>query len=444
VSVGVDSSALVVVVARIHGRVEFLEEIAMNKKLNRWATLLWGSIFFAALQAPATAQTAEITLYEAPGFAGRSLTLRGYTPNLEQIGFNDRASSIVVRSGTWQLCTDANFGGTCATLTRGEYRNLDGRLTGQLSSAREVGSNSNETGNYGNYRRGSVEIFDRPDFQGTSILLDRDSGNFSNNGFNDRARSIIVHDGTWTMCTARGYGGECRTYARGRYANLGRGAAGDISSARINGDADAPYVHGGGTSLSGQAASGSGASVGAGRVILFDEDRMGGRSMVAAENVVDLADTGFNDEVASIVIEGGSWEFCTDAFFRGQCRILKAGQYRRLDPVLFRSISSMRAASTANGEFLAQSRSQASARAAIELFEHDDFQGRRLASRDGIANLENQNFNDTASSVVVLEGRWELCTDADFGGRCAVYGPGRYPKLWGLSDQLSSIRRVDR
>ena len=180
----------------------------MNKKLNRWAKLVRGSFFLFALQMPAFAQTAEITLYESPGFAGRSLTLRGYTPNLDEIGFNDRASSIVVRSGTWQLCTDANFGGTCATLSRGEYRNLDGRLNGQLSSAREVGANANETGNYGNYRRGSVEIFDRSDFQGTSILLDRDSGNFSNNGFNDRARSIIVHDGTWTLCTARGYGGD--------------------------------------------------------------------------------------------------------------------------------------------------------------------------------------------------------------------------------------------
>jgi hypothetical protein len=167
--------------------------------------------------------------------------------------------------------------------------------------------------------------------------------------------------------------------------------------------------------------------------------------MVAVENLVDLANTGFNDEVASIVVEGGSWEFCTDAFFRGQCRILKAGQYRRLDPVLFRSISSLRAASTANGDFLAQNRAQANnARPGIELFEHDDFQGRRFASRGMITDLERENFNDIASSIVVYEGRWELCTDADFGGRCVVYGPGRYPKLRGLSDQLSSIRRIDR
>jgi hypothetical protein len=416
----------------------------MNKNLNNWTKLLWGSVLLLALQAPSFAQTAEITLYEAPGFGGRSLTLRGHTPNLEQIGFNDRAASIVVRSGTWQLCTDADFGGTCTTLTRGEYRNLDGRINGQLSSAREVGIYSNETGNYGNYRRGSVELFDRPDFQGTSILLDRDSANFSNNGFNDRARSIIVHDGTWTMCTARGFGGDCRTYARGRYANLGRGTSGEISSARMSGaDADAPYVHGGGVVVGGQNAGAT--NVGVGRVILFDDERMNGRSMVAGENMVDLVNTGFNDEVASIVVEGGSWEFCTDAFFRGQCRILKAGQYRRLDPVLFRSISSLRAASTANGDFLAQNRAQANnARPGIELFEHDDFQGRRLVSRGIITDLERENFNDIASSIVVYEGRWELCTDADFGGRCVVYGPGRYPKLWGLSDQLSSIRRIDR
>ncbi len=424
----------------------------MHKKLNRWTKLLWAGILVLASQAPSYAQTAEITLFEYGGFGGRSLTLRGYTPNLEQIGFNDKAASIVVRSGTWQLCTDANFGGTCVTLSRGEYRNLDGRIDGQLSSAREVGSYSNETGNYGNYRRGSVEIFDNTDFQGTSILLDRDSGNFSNNGFNDRARSIIVHDGTWTLCSDRGYGGNCRTYTRGRYANLGRGSAGEISSARMSGgDADAPYVHGGGAIVGGQVATGG--YVGSGRVILFDQDQLNGRSIVVTENIVDLGNTGFNDETMSIVVEGGSWEVCTDAFFRGQCRIMKPGHYRRLEPTLFRSISSLRAASGANGDFINQTkpflvdgreRGRVGNRVAVELFEHDNFQGRRLASGRSISNLEPENFNDLASSIAVYEGRWEFCTDADFGGRCVVYGPGRYPKLWGLNDQLSSFRRVDR
>ncbi len=407
----------------------------MYKKLNGWIKLVWGGVLLLALQAPSFSQTAEITFYEYAGFGGRSLTLRGYTPNFGDIGFNDKAASIVVRSGTWQLCNDANFGGACVTLSRGEYRTLDSRIDGQLSSAREVGTYGNETGNYGNYRRGSVEIFDRTDFQGTSILLDRDSGNFSNNGFNDRVRSIIVHDGTWTLCTDQGFGGNCRTYSRGRYANLGRGASGEISSARISGgDADAPYVHGGGAVVGGQVA-------GVGRVILFDQDQLAGRNMVATENLVDLANTGFNDEVASIVVEGGSWEFCTDAFFRGQCRVLKPGQYRRLDPTLFRSISSLRAASSANGDFINQTRP---GRTAVELFEHDDFQGRKLVGRGAVSDLERENFNDLASSIIVYEGRWEMCTDADFGGRCVVYGPGRYPKLWGMNDQLSSFRRVDR
>ncbi len=78
----------------------------MYKKLNGWSKFLWGGVLLLALQAPSFSQTAEITLYEYSGFGGRSLTLRGYTPNFEDIGFNDKASSIVVRSGTWQLCND--------------------------------------------------------------------------------------------------------------------------------------------------------------------------------------------------------------------------------------------------------------------------------------------------------------------------------------------------
>ena len=109
-----------------------------------------------------TAAAAEITLYEHDNFAGAQMTLRGYTPNFVNTGFNDRVSSLVVTSGTWELCTDAEFKGTCTTFVQGEYPTIDKRLNDRFSSAREIGSNRDRRGAYGDYGRGSIELFDGP------------------------------------------------------------------------------------------------------------------------------------------------------------------------------------------------------------------------------------------------------------------------------------------
>ena len=79
----------------------------------------------------------------------------------------------------------------------------------------------------------------------------------------------------------------------------------------------------------------------------------------------------------------------------------------------------------------------------VELYEHDNFQGRRLEVRSDLANLADHNFNDFVSSIIVNRGRWEICTDAFFRGSCATYGPGRYANVGQYNDQFSSIRRLN-
>ena len=79
----------------------------------------------AAFGFAATAALAgEIILYENPGFQGRRMTLRGTMSDLDRTQFNDRAESIVVRDGVWEVCTDARFSGRCVRLQPGEYPNL--------------------------------------------------------------------------------------------------------------------------------------------------------------------------------------------------------------------------------------------------------------------------------------------------------------------------------
>ncbi len=82
------------------------------------------------------------------------------------------------------------------------------------------------------------------------------------------------------------------------------------------------------------------------------------------------------------------------------------------------------------------------ATAQITFYEHDDFVGRSLVTDRAIEDFSTRNFNDTASSAVVVGGPWEVCEDAQFRGRCVLLQPGKYPSLGdlGLNDSISSVR----
>lgn len=88
----------------------------------------------------------------------------------------------------------------------------------------------------------------------------------------------------------------------------------------------------------------------------------------------------------------------------------------------------------------------AQASAQITFYEDDNFSGRSFTASRQVNNFERAGFNDRASSVVVLSDRWEVCENEQFGGRCIVLRPGRYPSLstMGLNDRVSSVRSVGR
>ena len=86
------------------------------------------------------------------------------------------------------------------------------------------------------------------------------------------------------------------------------------------------------------------------------------------------------------------------------------------------------------------------AAAEISFYERQGFEGRSFTTDKQIGNFERFGFNDRASSVVVRSGRWEICEDIRFRGRCVVLRPGQYPSLaaMGLNDRVSSVRTVTR
>jgi hypothetical protein len=94
--------------------------------------LILGIAVFAA-----GAAMADITFFENENFGGRQMLVDRVTPNFGPLGFNDRAQSAIVDGRSWEVCVDANFGGSCTVLAPGRYPNLGG-MTGRVSSARPV------------------------------------------------------------------------------------------------------------------------------------------------------------------------------------------------------------------------------------------------------------------------------------------------------------------
>jgi hypothetical protein len=80
-------------------------------------------------------------------------------------------------------------------------------------------------------------------------------------------------------------------------------------------------------------------------------------------------------------------------------------------------------------------------RSSITVYENANFRG---ASREFVGedrNLGRTPFNDRISSVRV-QGRWEVCTDAEFRGRCRIVEGDVRNLNGGFNDSISSMRPV--
>ena len=115
-------------------------------KTRLFRTLPLAALGMAALALPACADRGRYhdssyrgggsgaVLYSDSGFSGEGLRIHGAEPDLARLRFNDRASSIVIQSGAWELCTDANFRGRCEIVDVSTDRLNAYRLNDNVSS----------------------------------------------------------------------------------------------------------------------------------------------------------------------------------------------------------------------------------------------------------------------------------------------------------------------
>ena len=320
----------------------------------------------------------RLQLFDGRDFRGRSTEIEQSVADFDQ-GINRIGSpaSAIVTGGTWEVCTDFNYGGRCQALPPGQYNDLGAQLNYRIVSARVleqpraqrpqpiappppaavqvdpftaiigaiaggvVASSGNNNSPYPNDGRARVDVYADVDFRGQAIAINDDIDNLRNSGFNDRIQSMRVSGGNWEACEDRNYGGACLVFGPGDYRRLPPQLDRSISSMRRIGNSDPNW---GGITPGGQNYTVMDANAPRSRhpVWLYEHGNFRGSTVRAVGDVSDLGSSGMNDRASSIFISFGNWQFCEDSNYRGQCFILGPGQYSEIPQGMNDTISSFR------------------------------------------------------------------------------------------------------
>ena len=185
---------------------------------------------------------AQITFYEHEGFEGRSFTTQNPVRDFERAGFNDRASSVIVRGARWErweVCEDIRYSGRCVLLRPGQYASLEAMgLNDGVASVRAVNRNARyDEGRYAPVpppvQASQVTFYEHEGFQGRAFTTENPVLNFERQGFNDLASSAVVVGTGWEVCEDSRFSGRCMVLRPGQYPSLAAMGLNDrVSSVR--------------------------------------------------------------------------------------------------------------------------------------------------------------------------------------------------------------------
>ncbi len=164
-----------------------------------------------------------------------------------------------------------------------------------------------------------VTFYEHEGFQGRSFSVAGEVRNFERAGFNDSASAVVVQRGRWEVCEDRRFSGRCVVLRRGEYPSLAAMGLNDrVSSvrevgnnARVDDDRYAPPAR----------------PVENSQISFYEHPNYEGRGYTANDSVPNMRPIGFDRAVSSVVVRGGPWEMCDQPNFRGQCVVLRRGQY---------------------------------------------------------------------------------------------------------------------
>ena len=185
-------------------------------------------------------------------------------------------------------------------------------------------------------------------------------------------------------------------------------------------------------------------------ITVYEHPDFRGRSVSFRNDVADLREHGLNDRITSIEVDGNqAWEVCRDANFSGGCRVFTGTITDLREEGWNDRISSLRPAGFGGGgrggNVWGNNRNRnarnRSSQSRLVLFDRPNYRG---DSRDIANNSTNLgSIGDSARSVQIYGGTWELCEGGTRNERCVTVSED-VPDLrsLGLRNGVESAREV--
>ena len=178
------------------------------------------------------------------------------------------------------------------------------------------------------------------------------------------------------------------------------------------------------------------------RITFFEGPNFTGRSVTFDRDFTNLPRE-YADMALSVRVQG-AWSVCVDSDYRGRCVVVDRDVRDLRSIGMDRTISSMRLTRDGGGYpgggggYLGGGGGYPG-RASITLYDGPGFTGRARTFDSDFSNLPRE-FNDTAGSARV-DGRWTVCVDSDYRGRCVVLDRNiRDLRSIGMDRTISSLR----
>jgi Beta/Gamma crystallin len=207
--------------------------MARWKRLFAWLTVLVACAWSGPAPAGQVREMGGVgmTIFEDPGYRGRSATFRDDVPDLRKFNLNDRISSLTIARGeTWEVCIDIDYGGRCQVFTGTEpdLRNRGG-WNDEISSMRRIRGGSGRGGVRPPVGKPQIALYDRTGFRGSSRVL---TGPMSSLGtFGERVQSVRIMGGRWELCEGTRWSDRCVTVTDS-VSDVGRFGLRGVSSVR--------------------------------------------------------------------------------------------------------------------------------------------------------------------------------------------------------------------
>jgi len=235
----------------------------------------------------------KIIVYEHEGFQGKFVEITGTAPNIIDLGFHLKVSSVSVVYGTWTLFKLVNYKGATLTLDPENY-DLDIIQTLGKEPASSIMVLNPAP---------SMKMFELAEYQGRSIKIECDTPSLRERNFDNQLSSIIIAYGTWALFLKDNYEGEYTTLCPGKYSHDDvHVVIGDNTVSSVKCIVPTPGI------------------------VMYESSEEGGRQVRLSGDVPSLRKIDFDNKVSSVRVATGIWALFKKDYYRGRSALLGPGK----------------------------------------------------------------------------------------------------------------------